>query len=230
MEEVKLLGFWASPFSRRVEMALNLKGIKYEYVEEDLATKSSSLLHYNPVHKKVPVLIHNGKPIAESLVILEYIDETWNASYPLLPSDPCARASARFWAKFLNEQCQPALWKACATPNEDVIGVALSHLEKLEELLEGKKFFGGEAIDLVDLAACFIAHWHSSIEEARGMKMPLITSSKFPRLGKWSEEFCKIDAVKEYLPDKEKMVAVLRDMFAPAVPDGPPKYVYVPRT
>jgi glutathione S-transferase len=63
--EVKLFGVWASPFNRIIELPLKLKGIQYEYMEEDVKKKSHFLLYYNPVHKNVPVLIHNGKPVAE---------------------------------------------------------------------------------------------------------------------------------------------------------------------
>lgn len=41
----------------------------------------------NPVHKKLPVLIHNGKPVCESLIQDEDIDETWPGKNALIPSD-----------------------------------------------------------------------------------------------------------------------------------------------
>ena len=91
-------------FGMRARIALAEKGIKYEYMEQDLANKSSLLLEMNPVQKKIPVLIHNGRPICESLIIVEYIDMVWNNKAPLLPSDPYDKVQARFWADFVDQK------------------------------------------------------------------------------------------------------------------------------
>jgi len=111
-ENVKLYGMMASPFVSRVEIALTLKGVEYQYQLEKGGNLSDTLKKYNPVYKKVPVFVHNDKPLSESLVILEYIDETWKQN-PILPSDPYKRAVARFWTRFIDDKVNIIFYSFC---------------------------------------------------------------------------------------------------------------------
>ncbi|KAJ4979490.1 hypothetical protein NE237_010270 [Protea cynaroides] len=78
-------------------------------------------------------------------------------------------------------------------------------LGKLENELQGKKFFGGDRIGLVDITANFIALWLGVLEDV--MEIKIIDENKFPALCKWSEEFLSTEVVKECLPPREKLSA-----------------------
>ena len=84
---LQLLDFWVSPFAQRCRIALAEKGLPYESLEQDLSNKGELLLRANPVYGKVPVLLHGGRSVCESLVILHYLDE----APALLSADPRAR-------------------------------------------------------------------------------------------------------------------------------------------
>ncbi|KAM5560261.1 putative glutathione S-transferase [Rosa sericea] len=212
-EAVKLFGTWRSPFSRRVEIALKLKGVDFEYYEEDLTNKSHLLLKYNPVHKKIPVLVHNEKPIVESLVILEYIDETWNEGFPILPKDPYQRSHARFWARFLDEKCLAAIEEAClrSVDRQKAVEEACELLKLLENELKDNKFFGGETIGLVDIVANVISCWLKAFQQVAGVE--LLTKEKLPKLCEWSDEFVSHAVIKGCLPPSDKLLASLRAHF-----------------
>lgn len=106
--DVVVVNFWGNGFGMRVRIALEERGVMYEYKEVDLiATQRSQLvLEMNPVRRSVPILIHQGRPVCESINILEYIDEVWkgNGAPHLLPHDPSDRAIARFWVHFIDNK------------------------------------------------------------------------------------------------------------------------------
>ncbi|XP_076955351.1 putative glutathione S-transferase [Bidens hawaiensis] len=215
-DEVKLYGVPGSPYVSRVTTALKLKGINYELVVEDLSNKSADLLKYNPVHKKIPVLVHNGKPISESLVIVEYIDDVWKG-VPVLPQDAYEKAQARFWAKFIDDKCMPAIFKTIGSHGqEQVVAEAHEQLQFLENELnvKGKKFFGGDNINLVDIAATFIAYWLGAAEEALGIKV--LSKDKFPKITEWGGNYINCQVVKEGLPPRDALVGFFKKRFGNA--------------
>ena len=142
-----LLDVFGSPFAQRVRIALAEKGLAYESAEQDLAAKGDLLRRSNPVHGKVPVLLHAGRPVCESLAILHYLDEAFPATTPLLPADPYARARARFWAEYADRLhlCGKRLWlrrdEEAAEPEarEEMVAV----LRALDVELGGKEFWAG---------------------------------------------------------------------------------------
>ncbi|NP_001234091.1 putative glutathione S-transferase T4 [Solanum lycopersicum] len=208
MGQVKLIGSSGSLFCTRVEWALKLKGVDYEYIQEDLLNKSELLIKSNPVHKKIPVLLHDDKPVVESLLILEYIDETWKG-YPLLPQDPHERATARFWAKFVDDKCVIGSWEAMAMQDEgEAKTKAIESIQELyafiEKQIEGKKFFGGEQIGYLDLVMGWKTLWLSAMEEVGNVK--LLDPEKFPSLHQWAENFKQIPIINECMPQQETLV------------------------
>ncbi|KAJ8448257.1 hypothetical protein Cgig2_025181 [Carnegiea gigantea] len=207
MTYIKVLGLWASPYSFRVEKALKMKGVEYESVEIDIMNKTQELLDSNPVHKKVPVLLHTGKPIAESLVIMEYIDQVWKGE-PLLPSDPYERAQARFWAKFIDDQLTPAARTAVMGEGEDA-KKAREAAEKFlkildEEIRGGNKLFEGKAIGYLDLVGLVVTHWFPVLQEAAGKE--LVTKDDYPAIWAWGERLLGCPGVKDDLPPWDKLL------------------------
>jgi glutathione S-transferase len=102
-DDLKLLGTCASPHTLRVRLALRLKGVSYDYVEQDPKKKNTAGELLLP--RKLPVvLIHGGKPVRESFNILQYLDDVFAGVGPnLLPADIYERAVARYWADFVDE-------------------------------------------------------------------------------------------------------------------------------
>ncbi|KAH7524934.1 hypothetical protein FEM48_Zijuj06G0171900 [Ziziphus jujuba var. spinosa] len=215
-ESIVVYGMWASPFSNRVELALKVKGIPYVYVEEDLLNKSQMLLKYNPVYKKIPVLVHNGKPIIESLIILEYIEDTWRNSGPkLLPDDPLQKALVRIWVDFIHHQFNENMKTLVKTEGETQKKV----LDKIHELLkvldEGLKGFYpngttnicNENLGLLDIVGASVFCPIKATEDLFGLK--IIDPEKTPLVYSWVESLKGLSLVKETIPPYDKLLQIV---------------------
>ncbi|XP_047180450.1 glutathione S-transferase U19-like [Vigna umbellata] len=201
-DDVVLLDFWPSPFGMRVRVALAEKGIKYERKEEDLKNKSSLLLRMNPVHKKIPVLIHNGKPICESLIIVQYIEDVWNHTNPLLPSDPYQRAQARFWADYVDTQIVNTLDKISKGKGEErevAKKGLIEALKLLEEEVGDKSYFGGENLGFVDIALVSFYPWIKSFASF----VTLNIDAECPKLIAWAKRCLQKESVAKSLPGEQ---------------------------
>jgi len=199
-EKITLLSSWISPFGTRVRIALAQKGIEYEYKEENLRDKSSLLLQMNPVKKQIPVLIHNGKPVCESLVIVQYIDEVWNQESPLLPSDPYQRAQARFWADFVDKKVYSLGMQLSSSTGEAAKKELLDCFKLLEGELGQKPYFGGETLGFVDVALIPFYPWFSAFEHCGNFLMV----EECPRLLAWAHKCLEKESVSKNLPDLNK--------------------------
>ncbi|XVF54301.1 hypothetical protein PTKIN_Ptkin05aG0170200 [Pterospermum kingtungense] len=214
--KVILHGTWSSPYAKRVELALKLKGIPFLYVEEDLKNKSLLLLNYNPVHKKVPVLVHNGKPLAESLCIIEYIDETCNNSPQLLPKDPYERAQVRFWTIFIQQKLYETMLTVMKSAGEAQEKAIKELLEKLQVLEEGMKGFfpdgspviSNQNMGILEIMICSLLGPYKLQEEVLGVK--IIDPEKTPLLVSWLTAINELPLVKESAPPRDKTVALLK--------------------
>nr|XP_016451902.1 PREDICTED: probable glutathione S-transferase [Nicotiana tabacum] len=203
-DEVILLNFWPSMYGMRVRVALAEKGVKYEYKEENLGEKSSLLLEMNPVYQKIPVLIHNGKPVCESLIVVQYIDEVWKDKAPLLPSDPYEKYEAIFWADYVEKVITfsfKKIWMTRGGEQQTRKKNYIDSLRMLEGILGDKPYFGGENIGFLDIALIGFCSWFYTYEKFGNFN----TEAETPKLIAWMKRCMQRESVSKSVAEPLKV-------------------------
>jgi len=107
---LKLYSYFRSSASFRVRIALELKGLPYEYAGVHLLKEGGMQLkpEYRALNADgvVPTLVADGKPLIQSMAIIEYLDET-HPEPPLLPANPLDRAIVRGLAQEIACEIHP---------------------------------------------------------------------------------------------------------------------------
>jgi glutathione S-transferase len=97
MAKLTLISHKLCPYVQRAVIALAEKGVPFERIDVDLASKPDWFLKISPLGK-TPVLLAGDTAIFESAVILEYLEDTQSPA--LHPADPLERAEHRAWIEF----------------------------------------------------------------------------------------------------------------------------------
>ncbi|KAH8590485.1 putative glutathione-S-transferase theta, GST [Bisporella sp. PMI_857] len=186
-QPLKLFAGWFCPFVQRVWLALEEKGIPYQYIEVNPYHKGPELMRINP-RGLVPTLeIAPDKALYESTVLLEYLEEAYPDHPPaLLPTDKFDRARSRIWTDFVTSRVIPA-WHRFLQFQPSKFNDGPGRLKKLQEeyrekLLEfareihptGPYFFGAElgTVDIV-LAPWVLRHWVFDHFKGLGVGIPV---------------------------------------------------------
>jgi glutathione S-transferase len=96
--ELVLYHAWMSSASRRTRFCLEEKGLPYIGVFVRLLKNEQNTPQYLALNPNgvVPTLLHRGRPIIESTVINEYLEDVYPET-PMRPADPAERAAMRVW-------------------------------------------------------------------------------------------------------------------------------------
>jgi maleylacetoacetate isomerase len=107
---LKLYGYWRSSSAYRVRIACELKGVEVEHVPvhlvRDGGEQFSDEFRALNAQGRVPTLVDGDVVIAQSMAIIEYLEET-QSGLRLLPEDGPGRARVRSLAQIIVSDVQP---------------------------------------------------------------------------------------------------------------------------
>jgi glutathione S-transferase len=118
-------------------------------------------------------------------------------------------SSRTFIYDTMHAQCLKPMWLSMWTDGEAqarFVRETKESLGVLDAQLQGKRFFAGDALGFVDLAACTLAHWLGVLEEVAGVHL-IAADGEYPALRRWAKEYVSDEVVSRSLPDRDELVA-----------------------
>ena len=166
-----LIGMYDSPFTRRVAIALALRGIAFEHRAWSVGADFDQIREYSPLGRAPALVLDDGEVLVESSSILDWIEhETVGA--PLLPAGGAARREAmrliglasgaadRAVAMVLERIFHPAEARSQA-----LLDRSLKQIEGTYDALDAAcaaragQWLVGDAMSLADITvACYVTH------------------------------------------------------------------------
>ena len=162
------------PYCARVRIVLAEKGIEFEVVEIDLSDRPDWLYEKNPTGRVPVVEEDGGRPLPESAVIMEFLEERYPEP-PLLPPDPADRAAVRLLVFRDHDLTDPYYeFRRGEEGAREELDAALG---RLDSLLAEQPYLGGAEYGLADIA---YVPWLLRARDMLGVEL-----DGFPSLADW---------------------------------------------
>jgi glutathione S-transferase len=210
---LELISHPICPYVHRAAALLTEKRVPYRMRYVDLKAKPDWFRAISP-RGKVPVLRVGDVAIFESVVILEYLDETHAPE--TLPEDPLARARLRMWVEITNDLMTGHYKLAVADTRmqrEAARAATREAMQRFEAVVKGP-WFDGDALTLVDFAAGPALMRIDRLD--RWLDLHLFEG--LPRVIEWSRRVAERPAFKDTLvPDfDDRLRALIAEHHAAA--------------
>lgn len=243
---LKLYSGWFCPFVQRVWSVLEAKKIPYQYEEVNSTAPCGfsrvahalTMMQVNPYHKPesllklnprglVPTLEYQNKPLYESNVVLEFLEEAYPDNSPsLLPSDLYSRARMRIWQDWFTSRFIPSFHRFLQHQPSSVEGGSDEGLQKAREEFLGRltefaaemdeqgPYFMGKEPKMIDYIAgpwvprlWVFDHFKGGLgipEEGKGGKDEKV----WARWRKWASAVETMDGIKQTTSDREHFLPI----------------------
>jgi glutathione S-transferase len=205
----KVLGINASPYVRKVRVALAEKGIAYDLDPVIPVNVSDEYRKMSPLGK-IPAFQDGERTLCDSSIICAYLERT-KPQPALYPSDAYDYARALWFEEYADTALAGVIgpkifFQKIISPaffgkptDEEVVGKALNEelpplLSYLESQLNGD-YFVGNALSIADIsvAAQLVNYAHSGYS---------IDASKWPKLAKWNDRICSRPSFKALIEEE----------------------------
>lgn len=196
---MKLFMTPTSPYARKVRVVLAEKHIECELVTvPSLAAPDSPVPEFNPLGKVPTLVLDDGTPFYDSVVIVDYLDHKTPVSR-LIPQDNSHRALVRRWEALADGICDAAvavvMEKRRAPEKQDETIIerqtlkVTRGLKRMSEDMGEEKWAAGDRFTLADIAVgCVLGYidlrmpetgWRELYPNLAGLYEQLITRPSF---------------------------------------------------